>query len=328
MKILLDSNKNFYKANMHCHSMYSDGKRTVEQIKSDYKAKGYSVVAFTDHEHLVDNSSLNDQEFLAITSCEIAIKQHADCSTLVKKDMKVCHLNFYAMDQHNINTPCYNHKYDHFLKNCPTDKVIIPDKSYERKYSHDGINDIIKTANQQGFLVSYNHTRWSLEDARDYLGYKGLWAVEIINTSCLRMGFFDYNINTYDDFLREGEKLACIAGDDNHDINHSFGGYVMINAEKLDYKTIMTALKNHEFYVSTGVRINGLYIDGKTAHISVSQGKRIIMTTGIRRTVVKDLEEEKNIDDITFEITDNDKYIRFDVIDKNYKTASTCAYFI
>ena len=54
MKILIDENKNFYKANMHAHSVYSDGKLTPEQIKKAYVEKGYSIVAFTDHEVVVN----------------------------------------------------------------------------------------------------------------------------------------------------------------------------------------------------------------------------------------------------------------------------------
>ena len=33
MKILLDDKKPFFKANLHCHSVYSDGKLTVEELK-------------------------------------------------------------------------------------------------------------------------------------------------------------------------------------------------------------------------------------------------------------------------------------------------------
>ena len=35
MKILLDKNKNFYKANLHSHSDLSDGKWSVEKIKEE-----------------------------------------------------------------------------------------------------------------------------------------------------------------------------------------------------------------------------------------------------------------------------------------------------
>ena len=35
-KILLDSNKNFYKGNMHCHSNLSDGKLSPEELKEQF----------------------------------------------------------------------------------------------------------------------------------------------------------------------------------------------------------------------------------------------------------------------------------------------------
>ena len=41
---------NFYKANLHSHSVLSDGHITVEEMKKRYMEKGYSIIAFTDHE--------------------------------------------------------------------------------------------------------------------------------------------------------------------------------------------------------------------------------------------------------------------------------------
>ena len=34
----------FYKANLHCHTVISDGKLTKEQIKEEYQKRGYSIV--------------------------------------------------------------------------------------------------------------------------------------------------------------------------------------------------------------------------------------------------------------------------------------------
>lgn len=48
-KILLDSEGNWYKANLHCHCTVSDGEWTAEKIKEEYQKQGYSVIAFTDH---------------------------------------------------------------------------------------------------------------------------------------------------------------------------------------------------------------------------------------------------------------------------------------
>ena len=56
MRILLDENKNFYKANLHCHSTNSDGRATPEKLKEEYMKRGYSAIAFTDHEHIIKNT--------------------------------------------------------------------------------------------------------------------------------------------------------------------------------------------------------------------------------------------------------------------------------
>ena len=326
-KILLDGTKNYYKANMHCHSTYSDGAFSVEQLKELYKAEGYSVIAFTDHEHLVDNSSLNDEDFLAITACEIAVKEDENKSSIMSKDMKVAHFNLYSLDPHNINTPCYSSVYDHFLKNPKTKELItIPQKDYKRVYSHKGITEIIKAATEQGFLVSYNHPRWSLETALDYLGYEGLWAVEIFNTGSWRKGYFEYDISVYDELLRADNCKFCVAGDDNHKNHDMFGGFVSINSEKLDYQSIMSALKEGNFYTSTGPKIISLYIEDGIAHLSVEKGaKYAVMTTGVRKTKLIDLENE-DINDIKFNISSEYKYVRFDVIDDKNRRANTNAY--
>ena len=44
---------NFYKANLHCHTTFSDGVLTPEQVKELYLANGYSIVAYTDHDNLL-----------------------------------------------------------------------------------------------------------------------------------------------------------------------------------------------------------------------------------------------------------------------------------
>lgn len=328
-KILLDEKKNYYKANLHCHTTYSDGQMTVEEIKEHYKKNGYSVVAYTDHEHLIDNSNLNDDEFLAITSCEVAIKEFEDLSTLIKTDMKVAHLNFYAKDPKNIDTPCYNSAYDHFLKDAIKDKIVHTCGEYERKYSHAKINDMIKTANEKGFLVSYNHPGWSLENATDYLNYEGLWAVEVYNNECNVSGLEAYETNVYDDILRQGKKIACTATDDNHIMESTCGGYVMINADKLDYKTIINALENHDFYSSTGPIIKSLWVEDNKAYLTYEKGEYAIMRSNTRKAkkiIAKNSDGENKVE---FQLNpEKEKYIRFEVLDKFGKRAMTCAYFM
>ena len=68
---LIPENGQFYKANLHTHTTCSDGCKSPAEIKEIYMAQGYSVVAFTDHEVMIDHSDLSDESFLAITAYEV-----------------------------------------------------------------------------------------------------------------------------------------------------------------------------------------------------------------------------------------------------------------
>ena len=93
-KHLFPENGKFYKANMHCHTVLSDGNLTAQEVKEAYLAHGYSVVAFTDHEALLDHSDLTDERFIALNGYETAIKQINGVSTLKATAMPVHHINF------------------------------------------------------------------------------------------------------------------------------------------------------------------------------------------------------------------------------------------
>lgn len=331
MQVLLGKRKNFYKANLHCHTTLSDGSRSPEELKAEYKRRGYSIVAFTDHEHLIDNSHLNDEDFLTITSCELAIKEFADQSSLKNMDMRVCHLNFYALDAHNVTTPCYASAYDHYVSDENRDMVVFSGE-YERRYSADGINEMIAIGNRNGFLVSYNHPSWSLENATDYLHYEGLFAVEIYNHSCIKSGHAD-DEHVFDDMLRAGKQLFCTAADDNHNRadfdaarNDSFGGFVMINADTLAYDSVMDALQAGDFYASTGPAIHLLERDGDRVRIKTSPAAKICMITHGRRIAQILADGEHPLTEAEFTLRDADGYFRIRVEDGHGKRAYTQAY--
>ncbi len=70
---LIDYRKNCYKANLHCHSTISDGVMTPEELKKNYKSRGYSILAYTDHEVLVPHNELNDEDFLTLPGYEVQV---------------------------------------------------------------------------------------------------------------------------------------------------------------------------------------------------------------------------------------------------------------
>ena len=88
-KVLLTSEKPYFKANLHCHTTISDGRVSKETIKEHYKKNGYSIVAFTDHDVLVPHPELNDENFLELNGYEIQLDKwesddYADTKTCIE----------------------------------------------------------------------------------------------------------------------------------------------------------------------------------------------------------------------------------------------------
>lgn len=270
-RYLLSEKGNFYKANLHCHSTFSDGRNTPEEIKKHYVENGYSVIAFTDHNIFVSHEYLNDDSFLALNGVEINIDEAKEW----KDSPKTCHICLIALNQTIEAHPLWDEKME----------VDKSKTTYKMVYNPECVSKIMGIGADKGFFVTYNHPRWSLENYEQYIKYENMNAMEIYNHGCIELGYFEYNGAVYDEMLRAGKKIYAIATDDNHQNNQACGGYVMINAEKLEYKAITKALQEGRFYSSTGPAINALWYDdeNKEIHIETSKAKQIICSTGIRR---------------------------------------------
>ena len=83
-KYFLPEKGNFYKANLHLHSKISDGALTPEEWKEKYMARGYSILAYTDHDTFVTHNDLTDEHFLALNGYELGLGANGG--------KKTCHL--------------------------------------------------------------------------------------------------------------------------------------------------------------------------------------------------------------------------------------------
>lgn len=308
-KYLLPENGNFYKANLHCHSTFSDGKWTPEELKERYMRHGYSIIAFTDHRTLHSQSHLTDESFLALDGWEIDVCQTEDTGKGYKK---TCHFCLIAL---NENMP----------------HVDFGD---EDTYTPENISRIMKEAGEKGFFVTYNHPNWSLEDFSDYINYHGMNAMEICNFGCIAVGYQDYAPMVYDEMLRYGKRIFCIATDDNHNrydeaslYCDSFGGWTMIKAEKLDYTTITKALENGHFYASQGPEIKELWYEDGIIHIKTSPVKKIDFVFGSRRAKTVISEKDGYITEAECDVPENSIYVRVSAKDEKGLPADTNAYF-
>ena len=336
-KYLLPNGGNFYKANLHTHTTVSDGKLTPEQTKKAYLEKGYSIVAFTDHDVLVPHNDLTDDKFLAITSFETYY------NTELFLDMpydfvRTYHLSFFAKDKNNLDCPAYADKYVERPHSFQFQPKEVKDYDLTRQHSVECINRVIKLANAKGWLVSYNHPMWSLHNYSDYGALEGLWGVEVINTAGFTAASPD-NEQAFVDFIRQGKNVYPIAADDMHDYCNAFGGHVMIKADKLEYDTIISAMEKGDFYASNGPEIKDLYIENGVLHVECSKAVKVFVNTE-RRTGWFKNDENGTITSCDFDLNEylaiNEKekdrlpwkpFIRVTVIDEKGRAARTRAYF-
>lgn len=332
-KYLLSPTGNFYKTNLHCHSTYSDGKLTPEQLKEHYKKNGYSAIAFTDHDILIAHDYLNDDEFIALHGFETETNSERPYEGAEDNAILVCHICYIALDPDNMIQPCWHRSGKYLFGNAPKHKDEVKfdenEPDYERKYTGEGISDMMKKARDAGFFVTYNHPTWSCEEYPQYSAYNGMNAMEMVNHGCVFMGYADHNEAVYDNMLRAGKRIYAICTDDNHNQKDMCGGFTMIKAEKLGYKELTDALVRGDFYSSEAPEIKSLYVEDGKVYIETSPVASIRINAGIRYALCAYKENDTSLTRACFEIPkDKSTYFRLTVTDENGKCAYTNAYFI
>ena len=330
MRKYLLPQKNTYKANLHAHSLGSDGEMPPEVMRDEYKKRGYSVLSITEHERLIDYTYLDQDDFIFINGYEMSINEQADGDW---DENKCCHLNLYTKNPHDTRQVHF-HPQDIWYTDGVGETIEYFGEADDKKdYTAECINQIIVDAKSHDFIVCLNHPCWSLQTAQDVAQYDGLYAMEVFNTDNVYNGFSEYNLAMYESMVRAGKRIAMQMADDNH--NHSksdvfggsFGGYDMIRADSLEYSSIINALEKGDFYCSQGPEIKDVYVQDGKVHITCSDAKEIYLATGIRRGRAVRAKDGEYINSASFDIVDKMRYIRLEVVDENQKSAYTRAYF-
>lgn len=333
---LLPEEGNFYKANLHCHTNLSDGKMTREEIKAHYMSLGYQVVCYTDHEVLLGHKDLCDENFVALHGYEVAIKK--DLSAHTAYFMPVYHFNLIAEEQDNLTMPRFfigNNSYPGSSKKWLDEvgKFDENDTMETVKYDVDFINDYVKAVSEKGFLVTYNHPMWSLHNYADFIGLRGLHAIEVINGGCTVL-----NDNTsvhFEQLLRAGVDILPIGGDDNHNKSTCGIGWTMIKAKALTYEALIEAYKKGDCYASEGPEILSLTLEddpeGKESYICVktSAASAISLLSEGRACAVKRSEDGTATEaEFSYAPKAFGRYFRIEVRDKEGRKAFSRAYTI
>lgn len=327
----ISRNDRQFKANLHAHTSLSDGKLTPQQSVDAYKARGYQILALTDHEYPCVHSRFTTEDFLMLTGYEAYIRPSPEC----KLDCfgPEIHLNLFAKDPDNLTFVGYD---PNFCKYCSEEYVQSLPKSRDigsRRFDPEYLQTFIDCARENGYLVSYNHPVWSMDSWESILNLNGCFSMEVFNTGSMMISGFEENMALYDALLRRGKFWYLHGADDNHNLvpltdplNDSFGAWTMVIAPELSYQAVINALEHGKFYATTGPEIFALEISKGTAMLEFSPAVRVTMHMSPKYCQNVWNPDGSSFTSARFEIPEDAPYVYFTVWDSSGKRAHTHAF--
>ena len=285
----------------------------MPELKELYKSNGYNIIAFSEHEKLTYNDDLNEPGFLALPAFEMGFNEPVT--------RKIYHFNCFPK-HYGVN------------ENYPT-----------LEYSLENVNKRIEELVNDGYLVVYNHPVSSFHESEEFLGLKGLFAMEIYNNVVEVINRTGWSDVYYDMMLRNGHKLWAISADDCHNgkcepvftsidtpYNDCMGGFVMIRAKELKHENIIAALEKGDFYSCVGKngkapQIHSMYIENNIFYADFTPVKSVYLKNSYWHCPHK-LSYNDDISHVEFEIDREWKYVRLEITDGNGYKAIGNPFFI
>jgi len=228
---------NWYKGAIHVHTTNSDGKLSPKESLNLYKMQGYDFMVITEHEKIADVSHFAPPDFLVINGVELSAGE-----IYVGYAYHVV-----AMD------------------------VPIDFKPQDR--TTQAVIDKIRSAGGEAMIA---HPYWYGMFVHDLLRIKDYIGIEVFNWGCEGDigGGRGLSSVHWDGVLSAGRKVFGFAVDDVHYYTYdAAGGWIMVKSPDPTKESIMKAIRNGEFYSSSGPTVSNL---------EVSKGKIRLECSGAR----------------------------------------------
>ena len=255
---------NWYRGNLHTHTINSDGDSSPWEVVAWYKRNGYQFLAITDHNTFTDpahfDSNPNDS-FLLLGAEEVTNEQ-------------TVHVNAIGIGR------------------------VIP--AQHGSTVTDILQASIDAIRAQGAVPLINHPnfRWAFT-ATEMLALKGPVLLEIASghpaVNHGGDGLVPATEQMWDQLLSAGIRVFGAAVDDAHNFRQEFTldranpgrAWVVVRAPSLSREHIVEALNAGEFYASTGVELknivstsNALSVEIQTASALQSAKRHRVVFTG------------------------------------------------
>ena len=225
---------------LHAHSTNSDGEPPPEMLVRHYDWAGYDVLAITDH--WVRTVERSTRRLLVIPSIEL----NATCGG-PEEDAHVLALGVEADPE-------------------------PPENGFEP------LQDVVDWILANGGLPYLAHTYWSGLRTEQWEACEGLLGIEVWNTGCeLEIGRGDSSIH-WDEALERGRALQALATDDSHHLGYDSGfAWTMVRAAEKTQASVLDALREGNFYGSTGPTIESIEVDAGAVTVRCSPAASVTL---------------------------------------------------
>lgn len=301
-----ESDRKWYKGNLHTHSYWSDGDEYPEMIMDWYKTNGYDFIALSDHNILAEGekwitvrkSRMYEEGFEKYLEkygkdwvtyktdtgrIQVKLKTYAQYKPLFEDD------NFLIIQSEEI-TNKFEGKPIHM--NATNVRTLIPPQTGESvtEVMQRSVDAVLKQRQETGvpMFPHINHPNFYYAiTAQDIIGVHGERFFEVHNGHP--------QVHNYGDSLRPGIEymwdminiayhkknqplLLGLATDDSHNY-HQFGtpysnagrGWVMVRADSLSASSLIRAMEAGDFYATTGVVLEEMEAGAKSLYVKVKE---------------------------------------------------------
>ncbi len=241
---LFDTDKPFFKGNLHCHTTNSDGKLTPEECKAFYREHGYDFLSITDHRKLGEETHMEDG-MLVLCGMEMDYFLPGEVVHLVGVGLSE------ELNQHDVT------------RNMQT---------------------YIDLVNRYDGRVIIAHPAWSLNTVTTLSGLHGLTAAEIYNSASTYPWNGDRadSSNVLDAAAAHGTFFNFVASDDSHWYNGEAGrSFTMVQADELTKESLFKAIDEGRFYCSQGPEIRQITVEDERIHVECSEAERVIFYSNL-----------------------------------------------
>lgn len=315
---------NWYKGNLHSHTVNSDGLLKPEESVKLFKERGYSFLCFSEHDLYTDyREEFDCEDFIILPGLEASVM-------LCEKEAP-----YRGLKAHHIHGILGTKK----MQKAAGERVF-KGREYVKPIRFYGTWDGALEAQKlcgylksRGCVTIYNHPVWSRVEPDEFIHTEGLLAIEIFNYNTVNESNTGYDSQSWDLMLRKGKKIAAVATDDNHNeglFDDACGGFIMVKSKQLTHEDILTNIISGNYYSSAGPEIYDWGIRNGTAFIECSPVYRIDFIAGNHMNDGRSLIGENGDETLVrgeYKLRGDESYIRVQISDGYGRTAWTNAAF-